>query len=130
MYKLLIPTSSAYCYTQLASSRTNPVWGLTFSQLDKEIPDIGSVTELWCKNKCSEKLLPYVWRCYTDPVIKPFVVKKISDQFDWAKGEVAKYEDILAGSPIGRIVTVVSITNGCKVLLLYAFLQQKHHAAV
>ena len=96
----------SYCYTQLVSARTDSIWGLTFDQLKKEIPDIGGVTKTWCSNKCSEKLLPYVWKCYTDPKIKPFVVEKISAQFDWAKGEVAKYEEILAGSPIGRIITV------------------------
>ena len=42
----------SYCYTQLASARTDPVWGLTFDQLKKEIPDIGGVTKTWCSNKC------------------------------------------------------------------------------
>jgi hypothetical protein len=95
----------SYCYTQLASSRTGPN-GLSFEQLDQEIPDIGKVTATWCSNKCSEKILKYVWRCYTDPVIKHFVVDKIAEKFDWVKGALKVNEPYLNGTPIGRILLV------------------------
>ena len=95
----------SYCYTQLASSRTGPN-GLSFEQLDQEIPDIGKVTATWCSNKCSEKILKYVWRCYTDPKIKHFVVDKIAEKFDWVKNALKENEPYLNGTPIGRILLV------------------------
>jgi len=93
----------SYCYTQRECDRTMGD-GLTFDQLKLAIPDIGEVTKTWCHSHCAQKVLGYVWKCYMDPEIKPFVVAKISEKFDLLKNVALAYEEGLQKTATGRVL--------------------------
>jgi len=94
----------SYCYTQRECDRSMGD-GLTFDQLKLAIPDVGEVTKTWCHSHCAQKVLGYVWKCYMDPEIKPFVVEKISEKFDLLKAVAVTYETGLEKTATGRVIS-------------------------